>query len=74
MTESTDAIALIVSEETGIISMAQGGKLTRHLDADGLARVLSGMYRRNDETLKQLFDALVNRIRSWRVRKDDKQT
>jgi len=71
VTESTDAIVLIVSEETGIISMAQGGKLTRHLDADGLARVLSAMYRRNDETIKQLFDTLVKRIRSWRVRKID---
>ena len=71
VTESTDAIVLIVSEETGIISLAQGGKLTRHLDADGLARVLSGMYRRNDETLKQLFDALVSKFKRRRVRKID---
>ncbi len=71
VTESTDAIVLIVSEETGIISLAQGGKLTRHLDADGLARVLSAMYRRNDETLKQLFDALVSKFKRRRVRKID---
>ena len=71
VTESTDALVLIVSEETGIISLAQGGKLTRHLDADGLARVLSGMYRRNDETLKQLFDALVSKFKRRRVRKID---
>ena len=31
VSETTDAIVLIVSEETGIISMAKGGKLTRHL-------------------------------------------
>jgi len=40
ISESTDAIALIVSEETGIISMARGGKLTRHLDAHSLEQLL----------------------------------
>ncbi len=44
VTETTDAIALIVSEETGIISMARGGRLTRHLDAEGLRKVLREMY------------------------------
>lgn len=36
MSETTDSITFIVSEETGIISMAKGGKLTRHLDARAL--------------------------------------
>ena len=44
VSESTDAVVLIVSEETGIISMARGGKLTRHLDAEGLRKVLGEMY------------------------------
>ncbi len=44
MSEMTDAVVLIVSEETGIISMAKGGKLTRHLDANSLNQVLTGMY------------------------------
>ena len=44
VSESTDAVVLIVSEETGIISMARGGKLTRHLDAEGLRKVLREMY------------------------------
>lgn len=44
VTESTDALVLIVSEETGIISMAQAGKLTRHLDAESLNRILSSLY------------------------------
>ena len=44
VSETTDAIVLIVSEETGIISMARGGKLTRHLDAEGLRKVLREMY------------------------------
>lgn len=42
--ETTDAITLIVSEETGIISMARDGRLTRHLDQKALAQLLSGLF------------------------------
>ena len=41
ISESTDAVALIVSEETGIISMAREGKLTRYLDAKALNEILT---------------------------------
>lgn len=58
VTESTDATVLIVSEETGIISMAQGGKLTRHLDADSLNRVLSGFYKQEKYGFIQFFNLL----------------
>ena len=44
VSEGTDAIALIVSEETGIISIARGGKMIRHLDAEALRKVLGEMY------------------------------
>ncbi len=40
ITEETDAIAIIVSEETGIISAAMGGTITRNLDASGLRDIL----------------------------------
>jgi len=57
VTETTDAISLIVSEETGIISMAREGHLTRHLDRAGLEQVLGELYRAKDlgllSTLKQ---------------------
>jgi len=46
VSEATDAVALIVSEETGIISMARGGKLTRHLDERTLAALLQSIYNR----------------------------
>ncbi|MBN1570291.1 MAG: diadenylate cyclase CdaA [Acidobacteria bacterium] len=36
VTEETDAVAVIVSEETGTISLALGGKITRNLDSDRL--------------------------------------
>ena len=40
ITEETDAIAIIVSEETGTISLAIGGKITRDLDGTTLRTAL----------------------------------
>lgn len=44
ITETSDVIALIVSEETGIISTVYGGKLTRYADTDALKKILSKFY------------------------------
>ncbi len=40
ITEDTDACAVVVSEETGNISFAMGGRLTRNLDAPRLRRLI----------------------------------
>ena len=53
VSENTDALVLIVSEETGIISMARGGRLTRYLDADSLRKILSEMYHEDHSRLWQ---------------------
>ena len=44
MSEVSDATVFIVSEETGIVSMARGGQLTRHLDEDSLRKILHELY------------------------------
>lgn len=44
ITESTDAISIVVSEETGAISVANNGKLVRHLDEGNLNRLLTTLY------------------------------
>jgi len=41
ITESTDAVALVVSEETGSISLVQGGNIERNLDRENLTRLLN---------------------------------
>ena len=51
VSENTDALVLIVSEETGIISMARGGKLTRYLDADSLRKILGDIYHEDHSRL-----------------------
>jgi len=45
ITEQTDAIAIVVSEETGIISMARNGRIVRHLDERRLVTLLQALLR-----------------------------
>jgi diadenylate cyclase len=62
VSEMTDAVALIVSEETGIISYARGGKLTRHLDVRALRALLEELYiKTKARTPKQLLSWLPQR-------------
>ena len=59
ITETTDAVALIVSEETGIISMAREGRLTRHLDTKSLTILLRELFV--PDTLASSWLTLVRR-------------
>ncbi len=44
ITEHSDAIAIIVSEETGVISMARDGVITRYLDTKTIEKTLLNLY------------------------------
>jgi len=41
ISEHTDALVLVVSEETGLISVAEGGKIRRNISANELRMILS---------------------------------
>jgi diadenylate cyclase len=45
ISEATDAIAVVVSEETGSISIAHAGRMIRRLDPDRLENILSAFYK-----------------------------
>lgn len=45
ISEQTDAIAVVVSEETGTISVAHNGRMVRHLDENRLRNILQRLYR-----------------------------
>lgn len=44
VSEASDALCIIVSEETGVISVAQEGKLTRYLDPQKLTAMINSVF------------------------------
>lgn len=61
ISEKSDSLSIIVSEETGAISIAENGSLARYLDTKTLRQILMDMYKPKDQ--KSTF------IAKWR-RKD----
>lgn len=45
ISEVSDAVAVVVSEETGLISVAHNGRMIRRLDAERLTHMLEAFYR-----------------------------
>ena len=62
MSEVSDAIVVIVSEETGAISVAQGGMLKRHLAPQMLEKLLRQELIQQQDPTEQ---SLVNRVRQF---------
>ena len=50
ITEVADAVAIIVSEETGVISVARDGKLVRYIDEKQLADILGEVFMVKSQT------------------------
>lgn len=66
VTEVTDCITIIVSEETGVISMALNGRLLRNYDKEKLRNVLLKIMR-NRQNNK---DSFKERVKLWISKKD----
>lgn len=54
ITEETDAVAIVISEETGSISMAYNGRLVQGLDEARLRRFLTALLLRSKKTRSTL--------------------
>ncbi|HBD86483.1 MAG TPA: TIGR00159 family protein [Clostridiales bacterium] len=73
MSEHSDAVVVIVSEETGSISVAIDGMLKRHLSADTFERILrSELIQEEDIMHKRGLAGLLSLVGSLRVRKNEK--
>ncbi len=66
ITQDTDAVAVIISEETGIISLAMRGEIKRHMDATQLREALH-------EALQPVGRSWAARIEAARSKKKDKK-
>lgn len=53
ITETIDVVSLIVSEETGVISIAREGKMTRYADAEILRKTLNRYYWQELESARR---------------------
>ena len=51
ITEESDALVVIVSEETGNISLGVKGELTRNLDKESLENILEGLYLKEEKVI-----------------------
>lgn len=52
ISEVSDSLTIIVSEETGKVSIAVGGKITRNINADSLSKRLKNLQNRTDDNKK----------------------
>ena len=60
VSEATDSFTIVVSEETGGISVAQGGRLRRNVDEETLRGMLVGIQNKQTDDSK--------RFRLWKGR------
>lgn len=69
--EATDAISVVVSEETGSISIAQGGRIIRGLDSDRLENILMTFFR-PPQVVSEGFELFGKRIRlPWQKKEEE---
>ena len=64
--KKSDSLTIVVSEETGAISMAENGSLARYLDTKTLKQILMDMYKPKDQ--RQTL------ITKWRRKYEQRET
>ncbi len=64
LSEVTDAVIVVVSEETGKISIALNGSLTRNLNRDSLGKALKKLIIQKPETQQKKID----KIKFWKTK------
>jgi diadenylate cyclase len=68
ISEVSDAVAVVVSEETGAITVTHNGRMIRRLDINRLRNILVAFYRPRRRTwIPDWMDRLGERARQRRV-------
>ena len=74
LSEESDAVIIVVSEETGAISAAMDGMLKRHLSGEALDKLLRGeLIREEDSTEKHSFMDNIRNFFKVNANVDEKQ-
>ncbi|MCC8181951.1 MAG: DNA integrity scanning protein DisA nucleotide-binding domain protein, partial [Clostridiales bacterium] len=71
VTEHTDAVVVICSEETGSISVAADGMLKRHLSAETLEQLLRNELLTEEESKKNVIPSLKSLLGSIWKKEDE---
>ena len=58
LSERTDALIIVISEETGVITMAENGNLTRFLNKEALETRLFSLYKEDVESKKTIIESM----------------
>ena len=75
MSEATDAVVVIVSQETGTMSVAIGGMLKRHLAPQTLEKLLlNELAPKTDEKTRNPLKKLMNKTKKGKDESDDAET
>jgi diadenylate cyclase len=61
ISEATDAVAVVVSEETGSISIAHSGRMIRRIDPERLENILMAFYSPLNAPRRNWFQRLFQR-------------
>jgi diadenylate cyclase len=61
VTEESDAVVVVISEESGIISIVAGGHIERSLDGDSLRQRLEAIFAGKESAKEMALSAMLER-------------
>lgn len=68
VSEVSDALVIVVSEETGVISVAENGNFRRFMDLKSVEKILLGLYMPQEETFRERMTRTLKHRRKEEMR------
>ncbi|MEF2739537.1 MAG: diadenylate cyclase CdaA [Clostridia bacterium] len=68
VSEVSDALVIVVSEETGVISVAENGNFRRFMDLKSVEKILLGVYMPQEETFRERMTRTLKHRRKEKTR------
>lgn len=71
VSEVSDALVIVVSEETGVISVAENGNFRRFMDLKSVEKILLGVYMPQEETFRERMTRTLKHRRKEETRDEE---